>query len=442
MNSIKMKSVGPISNLTMNLDNGINVIIGEQASGKSTLAKEVYFFKKIRDYFVEYVSSPDRFTHKSLDEQYLSFLKFIRANYMESFGTTKHLPKDYYLCYTYGENASVRVELDEKNYVKIIFSPYLVNGIKNALEAVRKVYENDSVRDNKDFYNSFITRQRIKDDINSHFKVVADELFKENGDVVYIPAGRSMLSILSEQLDVVDVNSLDLPMRDFVQRIRELKPRFGKKIEDVVDDYLKMVKGQIKNKDVDLAQTLIRQILKGDYVSDNSGEKMYIDDNHWVKLIFSSSGQQEVLWILNMLFIALLENRKTFFIIEEPEAHLFPYAQKSIMELIALTHNSNGSQMLITTHSPYILTSMNLLIYSGHVETRSGILEDSVIEKKLRLSNNTVKAYRFKKMTVDSLTCIMDENTGLINSAEIDEVSVMINDQTDRLIEKELENGM
>ena len=441
MKEIRMKSVGPISNLSMSFDNGINVIIGEQASGKSTLAKEVYFFKKIRDYFVEYVSSPDRFTHRSLDEQYLSFLKFIRAKYMESFGTTKHLPSDYFLRYEYGKNASVHVELDNKNYVKIVFSPQLVSGIKNAIEAVKKVYENQK-NNEKDFYNSFMARQNMKEEISLHFRSVADQLFKETGDIVYIPAGRSMLSVLSEQLDVVDVKNLDLPMRDFVQRIRELKPSFGKKLEDVVADYLKTVKGQIKNRDVELAQALIKQILQGDYVSDNTGEKMYIDDNHWVKLIFSSSGQQEVLWILNILFISLLENKKTFFIIEEPEAHLFPYAQKTIIELIALTHNSNGSQMLITTHSPYILTSMNLLIFSSNVESKTGINEDCVIEKKLRLSKGTVKAYRFKKKSEESLSFITDENSGLINSEEIDEVSIIINDYTDRLIRKEFGDDM
>ncbi len=129
-NTIKLKNVGPIKNITMNIDNGLNIVIGEQASGKSTLAKEIYFFKKIRDYFVEYLCTPSNFTYESNDEQYLAFLKYIRNDYMESFGTTRHLPKGYSLVYTYGDNSNVSVTLDEKNYVRFKFSAEMERQIK------------------------------------------------------------------------------------------------------------------------------------------------------------------------------------------------------------------------------------------------------------------------------------------------------------------------
>ena len=48
----------------------------------------------------------------------------------------------------------------------------------------------------------------------------------------------------------------------------------------------------------------------------------------WVKLKFASSGQQEILWRLLVIFIRILENKSSFIVVEEPEAHLFPSAQK------------------------------------------------------------------------------------------------------------------
>ena len=438
MKVIRLRDVGPIKNISMDIDNGINIIIGEQASGKSTLAKEIYFFKKIRDYFIDYLCNSSNFTFSSSDEQYIAFLKSIRSNYMESFGTTKHLPKTYSLTYTYGEKNSVSVSLDEKNYVRFKFSAEMETQIRAALDAVKKIYDTADIN-GKELYNAYLIRQKQREDIASHFGEFAKKLFFEEGEPVYIPAGRSMLSVMSEQMDVVDVKGLDLPMRDFVRRIRELKSRFGKKLPEVVTDYVKTIKGQIKNKDVELAMETIEKILHGQYVSDADGEKLYIDSKRWVKLIYSSSGQQEALWILNMLFISILENKKTFFIIEEPEAHLFPLAQKYMMEMIALTHNSTGSQVLVTTHSPYILTSTNLLIYSGLIENRMNGTT-SIVDRRYRLSEGTVKAYRLR--TDSSFSTIMDESNSFINAGEIDEVSEILNNETDKMIRMEFENDL
>ena len=53
------------------------------------------------------------------------------------------------------------------------------------------------------------------------------------------------------------------------------------------------------------------------------------------------------------------------------QAHLFPIAQKDVVSLISLMLNSTDSKAIITTHSPYILTSLNILLYSDKVEKNS-----------------------------------------------------------------------
>ena len=75
-----------------------------------------------------------------------------------------------------------------------------------------------------------------------------------------------------------------------------------------------------------------------------TGKKIYFDERHWVKLMYGSSGQQEALWILLLVFIIILENKNAFVIIEEPEAHLFPKAQRKIVNLIALMVNTTKKQ--------------------------------------------------------------------------------------------------
>lgn len=52
------------------------------------------------------------------------------------------------------------------------------------------------------------------------------------------------------------------------------------------------------------------------------------------------------MWILNVLFYYLLQGKKTYFIVEEPESHLYPDAQKLITEFIALVKNMGNQVML------------------------------------------------------------------------------------------------
>lgn len=48
--------------------------------------------------------------------------------------------------------------------------------------------------------------------------------------------------------------------------------------------------------------------------------------------------------------------------------------------------NSSNSKFLVTTHSPYILSSANLLIQSAIVENHPAVRnEETVIKKQLRI---------------------------------------------------------
>lgn len=49
MRHIKIENFGLIREIDIDLDKDLEVIIGPQASGKSTFSKTVYFCRKIRD---------------------------------------------------------------------------------------------------------------------------------------------------------------------------------------------------------------------------------------------------------------------------------------------------------------------------------------------------------------------------------------------------------
>lgn len=59
----------------------------------------------------------------------------------------------------------------------------------------------------------------------------------------------------------------------------------------------------------------------------------------------------------------LTEPIRTSFIIEEPEQNLYPFTQIDLMEaIVKLCSNDHGHSCTITTHSPFILNYLNVLI--------------------------------------------------------------------------------
>lgn len=439
--SIIISNLGPIKDVEIDLSRDMNLIIGPQASGKSTLAKIVYFCKRISDYSVDYLVDKDNFLSIPKRERYISYLKYIRKKYMDSFGTTKHYSRLFRVEYKYKNGERITIVLEAKGYVRFAFSKKIEEQMKELIDSTSLLYENNRKSEGTSAYEALLDNIELIKETRKQLTKTVRDIFGDDSSTLYIPAGRSLLSVLSEQIESVKADALDLPMRDFINYINTTRTRFGIRLDTMVGDYVKTIKGQIKNSNVELAERIIKEILKAEYVNDADGEKLYIDESHWVKLIYGSSGQHEALWILLILFIIILEDRKTFVIIEEPEAHLYPFAQRKIVELISLTMNSSQSQMMITTHSPYVMTTANLLIQSSYVENRiRSNPSEIVIPRQLRINHKNVCAYKLDGL--GNMVSIIDDDTGLMRTGEIDKLSEIINDESEKLIDLEIKYGL
>ena len=62
------------------------------------------------------------------------------------------------------------------------------------------------------------------------------------------------------------------------------------------------------------ALDLTQKILRGTYRYSNGEEQIVLEDGKYVKINFSSSGQQECVWILNLLFYYLVQQKEILFI--------------------------------------------------------------------------------------------------------------------------------
>jgi predicted ATPase len=143
------------------------------------------------------------------------------------------------------------------------------------------------------------------------------------------------------------------------------------------------------------------------------------------KIANASSGQQEAIPLCRYLFNSMYRSSKGMINcigIEEPEAHLFPEAQWNMLKLISLVSSVNSNiNFIVTTHSPYVLTAINMLIKSTDlsVDKKESIFKAESPEI-FPININNVSAYSLQNgKTAD----IIDLDARLISANVIDEIS-------------------
>ncbi len=432
MQHLEIKKFGPVENLNLAINDYL-IFIGPQAVGKSTVSKAIYFFKSLRDdllrYLLESVEKGDLFKPVG------TYAKLIRKKFLEFWGPTFHLD-DIYICYHYEESFWIRITLEENGkYVSPTFSDHFKKGLGNIFYKANSFIKQKN-RKNRSFLSlkDRLVTEAEKSSFFSELREMSNQLFNENKELIFIPAGRSLLATLSDQLQSVHPCQLDSLMRSFIDRIHSTKSIFNKGLDDIVEERKKLTHEVIQFEKVNYAKKLIEKILKGMYQFDREGEKIYFDRDRYVKLNYSSSGQQESIWILLIVFLLILENRDVFMVIEEPEAHLYPEAQKEIVALIFLLGNMKKNQVVITTHSTYILASLNNLIYANHIGKHHKEKVAEKIHPLLWVDSDKVGAYFIDKHIFRD---ILDKEIQSIETEAIDSASRIINRDYDYLFNLE-----
>jgi len=137
-------------------------------------------------------------------------------------------------------------------------------------------------------------------------------------------------------------------------------------LSGIISDFLvKIIEiGRKKVKYKNLVEFLEQKLTKGkiEYISDENGvasEIMYITDEGEIPLYRASSMISELAPIV--LYFKHIIDSKCFIIIEEPEAHLHPDAQRIFAQFIVKLIRA-GLKVLITTHSDFLILQLNNFI--------------------------------------------------------------------------------
>ncbi len=424
----------------------INIFIGPQAQGKSVIAKLIYFFKEYPQSLVEAVYR-GMTTKEGCDKLALAKFEKIFPKYTwEKHQFTVTYSNKYY-------SVSLSNQLINDQLVFDLASDFIIRDVFTSLKEAKSLDPYLYGFDNKDplatprFFSG--KNQQIFSLLSENFSflegVLIDQLFRENQKpylerVFYIPAGRSFFANLSS--NIFSFISLEI-------KIDHLLALFGKTYEKTKANRKKGHGSAEKEQQLRINH-IIKQIIYGDFEFDESGDWI-VNNKGKVDIADASSGQQEALPMAVVLSTEPYISHSHIahhFVIEEPEAHLFPIAQNQIVLLIANAYNYlkkykkienfkiNGfNSFTIATHSPYILAALNNLIQAGNVAASKyyeNLAElNKVVPESEWVDFNDVSAYLVDQGTVKS---ILNQDLKLIDANMIDEVSNHFADTFEKLI--------
>ncbi len=416
MEQIKIENFLVIKEATFKI-NKLNVIIGPQANGKSILVKLSYFFKKlINTVFLNSIKDSENV------QELIESGKVLFESYFPSY-----ICKNTNFNISY-ENKHFLIEINNStdNNFNLIFCDNFLE-LKRDMENDYKKFLKKNKKDN----NSLLFNLMSFQDFKSIF-------FKKNKtneciqkllvNTIFIPASRSYF--ISLQKNIFSFLSKDIDIDIFIKEFGSYYER-SKNIYSEIEIYKKF-----NRINVDEFKKLMDMILKGEFVHKDNKDWIQTKDS-LISLSDASSGQQESLPMLMVLYTQLILGNKNINYIEEPEAHLFPNSQKYIIYIIALLYNFNNVNF-ITTHSPYVLTAINNLIFAYDVMKNKGEdLVSEIISKNLTINFDDVAAYTIEN---GILTSIKDEDTRLIGMNIIDSVSDDFSEEFDKLLKLSIYN--
>jgi AAA15 family ATPase/GTPase len=343
MQKIIVKNFGPIKEAEVELGK-FTLFIGEPASGKSTLAKLVYFFKSLKEDVKEFIL----YSNRTMGD----IRSVIHDKFSLYFGSSVDLSDDFEVTYYYEENKWVRLSHYNTN-LAVSFNDAFYYALIEELNPLAQILRK----------NTNGTLNLVLQDLD--YKL--DVLFNDTRKAQFIPAVRSFTTSLPPSVRTEMMKEIGKMQGDKYQSQAKIDLfllfYFEKQVQYMLGEFearggtfMSVGGAQPPITVLDLSE----KILRGTYQVRNGVESIVIEGR--AKPVFlnqASSGQQEVIRLLQEFFLSIVLKDARFRVIEEPEAHLSPHRQSYLVEFMIETLNkSTDNEMLITTHSDHILNAV------------------------------------------------------------------------------------
>lgn len=382
---IKVNHFGPITHIDIIIKR-LTIFIGTQGSGKSTVSKLLTIF---RDVLWRYAVVKGR-------DVMLHFRELNIDKYFYEDTEIEYTMGNFQISYSKGKFSCMYIE-DPTN------QGILISILEKTLaSAGRKVMNNlgytdiEKLKANEADMNLFIANAKT---------------------LLYIPAERIIASQLSDSLANIMASGIPLggQLKEYMSLFSKARKEFPKYHISFLNATYKFDEGN-------------------DIVSFGEDEK---DD---IKLSSCSSGLQSVLPLLMIIDYCTLNEYFDSFVVEEPEQNLFPSNQRELMRfLLAKWNNENKNlSMIVTTHSPYLLSILNNYLYASELARDEKISQDdvrSIIDEKYWVDIEDCAVYSLGEEMNGGDFCksVISEESCLVDFNYLDAVSIETGDEYNRL---------
>lgn len=430
-----VKNMARISNASIEIK-PLTIFIGKNGTNKSYMAHLVYeLYKEIKnleqsDYFIEskigqaiirdYISNVDK---KNMLEKITMTSKKVQRN--------MQYDEDVFEMLTLDEYKFSLKNLDEIGLLEDIYThtmQSLLKKINSSYSTKLTIIENFDLNYN---YSDIFHMPEIEITVPESNNVPYPRLIKKLFEIVY--------SFLNQQVDAEDFFYFPSSRTGFVLAFDEIvsgifRDRFGGKPTgtkltvptiDFLSNFVDIKTGKFEeDKDYfffsgesdeteNIPETLLSflesMILKGEIIEDKNEEdytqySLRTANDVILDLHLTSTATLELLpLIVFMKHFKRIKNK--LLVIEEPEAHLHPHAQKLMAKYLVMLINY-GAKVIITTHSDYIIKELNSSLHCGNYNN------DENCEK---LNDDDVTVYLFKEQenTVEVMQLDIDESNAI-----------------------------
>lgn len=405
MTKLIIRNIGPISDVEIEL-NKVNIFMGPQSSGKSTIAKIISYCQWVEKRYLLDGKYEDKIERQLLDFHRLSSAYFSEGSYF------KYESDFIEISYSWGEEKESIIAKDHGDEYKKTKNIYIPS-------------ERNFVSVMPDLRNYKRTFDNIMSFVYDWY--AAKRSFQKNEAFSILNLDVNFHNDIDNDLDVITLkNKKEIYLRTGSSGLQSVIPLV------LLTEYLT---------DGFYNEEVSPSIAELDYLSKklrNSGKIVdanYVDggdDSIRRKLYFYPEGKDAL----------PIHYNKTQFIIEEPEQNLFPETQRDLIyHLFNRIQGERDHSLILTTHSPYILYAINNCLMGSVISDKlseeekkefasfnSWISPSRVNVYEINNNDGTLKSIKNPKTgTIDKhyfntvMNDIMDEYYEMLNHFEYEE---------------------
>lgn len=405
MTHIVIKNVGPIKDVELDL-NKINVFMGPQSSGKSTIAKIISYCSWYEKNIILGTRPnvnfyKDLIEFHNLEDNYFcddSLIEYKSSNCHIVFSGKKGVPVS--VVTNVGpkkifQNEKIEYIPAERNIVSI---PGIGQYTESKNNILNFLYDWFRAKRNKKEDNKYHLPLSSLNNVSYYYvqEEDSDKLLLENGKDIKLQHASSGLVSITPLIMV-----FNYVINEIYSEKRTQSPfetiNFESKVEtlDIPDkESWKRLISQTKKLN-EIKDKLSKKNSSPKFQSELS--EMINELNEYQKKIVNTYGYDS-------------DYNYTKIIIEEPELNLFPKAQQDLIYYIleVIVREKRNHQLVLTTHSPYVLFALNNCMMGGLVKKNVPLKERKTFASyKSWIDPKKVSIYEIHDGT---LKCIQDED--------------------------------